>query len=1150
MVKSFFPLKKLRRSGKHLLFLILLMLGAFAVYHEFVATNAWRSTNSRFSLASEDSLGRRPTQERLFGGDAKEDSEAWRSSYTPQPWRPEYKGQANLHIFEDWCGSSTAQLRKNLHYPLYPHSRTTVKKLAVSPRWTNYGLRIFGYLHPYTDGEFVFAVSSDDNSEFWLSRDNSPLNLQLLAWIGKTGMAWTAPGEFGKYASQTSRPVRLSVQRRYFFEIIHKQNDRGTDHIEVAWQLNQEGLRFTVISSKYISLYSNESALRMSDITHVPQTAASHTRSSSKQPDNQLSNQPAADMLRVDPRDTLYQIPALDSRFLQGVLPDCSYKPSYIIKGFPLLRYQGLQFVHMSYIYPNDYTRLTHMETDNTCFYHDSPLYLDRYGFSRYMRLDEPEGQEGESRARVVGILRRRKAVPEEGLDGEAPPNVGGARKKDHAPPDYGDDYDDYAQRRRRKLFSLPQADRAPTHRHMSDTLTYKKRRRRKRRETNAAAVVEQQAVVQTRATEQDGLEIPPGPGSHTSLQTTPAEQLRLAERPADRPAEQLRPVKSRAGEQKPGGKPADREDMGPADRKQPRPRERPAEQNSAGLKILPAPPKLDQNLTIDRDGPVEGDGLADGYRPEVWLPQLQGRHQHVQQPGPRGRANAAPNPLQDRPSPTVTNWSIRVGRGWRLVNRTLELWSAVTKQLTTRLPEVKPPLIKLDHEETVTRKRVQVLETDIILRAQPQIKSRPKSDYDNTLYGDLPPGVVRGMNRLVEGVDRGGGGERVGEREGEEVGVSESLWGLEGDSEEGDGLSYDSTPPPVFDPEVNWAQTFQVTPVDLQAMRSDWIDLRCNVSGNLLLRPRDALPVVKAFMDKLNHRHHGRFTLVRVLNVERRVDGAQGSRYFLELELRDVNGQYLRLSHYIYALIRHRLSRPRGLPPLHPAPEMFLCNPVGFHWNPTATVHFIVPVKNQARWVQQLIVDMEGLYQTTGDPNFNLIITDYNSTDMDIETTLKASTLHRYQYLKLSGNFERSAGLQAGIDLITNEHSIVFLCDLHIHFPPSIIDSVRKHCVEGHMAFAPIVMRLDCGATPREPRGYWEVNGFGLLGIYKSDLDAAGGMNTHDFTDRWGGEDWELLDRVLQSGLEVERIYMRNFLHHYHSKRGMWNRRTQRSGT
>ena len=38
-------------------------------------------------------------------------------------------------------------------------------------------------------------------------------------------------------------------------------------------------------------------------------------------------------------------MPLVNSKFLQGVLPDCEYKPSYTIKGIPLARYQGLNYV-------------------------------------------------------------------------------------------------------------------------------------------------------------------------------------------------------------------------------------------------------------------------------------------------------------------------------------------------------------------------------------------------------------------------------------------------------------------------------------------------------------------------------------------------------------------------------------------------------------------------------------------------------------------------------------------------------------------------------------------------------------------------------------------------------------------------------------
>ena len=48
--------------------------------------------------------------------------------------------------------------------------------------------------------------------------------------------------------------------------------------------------------------------------------------------------------------------------------------------------------------------------------------------------------------------------------------------------------------------------------------------------------------------------------------------------------------------------------------------------------------------------------------------------------------------------------------------------------------------------------------------------------------------------------------------------------------------------------------------------------------------------------------------------------------------------------------------------------------------------------------------------------------------------------------------------------------------------------------------------------------------------------------MNTVDYKYQWGGEDWDLLDRVLNAHLEVERIKHPGLYHHYQSKQRSWN--------
>ncbi|XP_051885962.1 LOW QUALITY PROTEIN: beta-1,4-N-acetylgalactosaminyltransferase 3 [Pristis pectinata] len=1171
-----FPVKKIRKHFKVLVFVVILGIGVWAAYLEFVASSEWRRSGAykphrEFSNWRKQLYGQR---NKVPGVDRDLEYYNQRKDDAVN----ELVGQANLHIFEDWCGGSVDQLRKNIHFPLFPHTRTVVKKLAVAPRWTNYGLRIFGYIHPYAESAFQFAVASDDNSEFWLSADDNPSNVTLLARVGKTGKEWTAPGEFGKFQSQISNPVQLSSSRRYYFEVLHKAKAKGTDHVEVAWRLHNTGLKFNIIDSQYISLYINESLIKLNEVQHIPQSAASYKKNYRYL---HSQNEHPAEMLKHDPRDSFFHLPLIAESHVHSVLPDCAYRPSYVIKGFPLLRYQGLQFVHLTYVYPNDYTRLTHMESENKCFYFENVYYLERFGFYKYMKMDVPpqksnggksgnslwigagDGKPNEQNRNKEEGLEHNVEVEEEEYNYEEddqfpqPANqkdalqeqsqknieeVGSQKEKADSireakhPPnlhnrvndvtlkDYGDDYDDYTFKRKRKLFFV--VENKPS----NDT-------------------VDHNTVVDHRLAEK--VLAHKGMKSKRNEISSVKEDIQSTHSPSQKTNRTFQGFSKQKYVSLNDG-------LGDLTVKS-SVRQK-AKGNNFSTQQISQGKNLDINQNIGRLEFQERQvhGLVEKQKEMVI--QKAKRTTYDQQPPTLSGQKVNKNDV------AFINKKDSKGRTDRLKRRELKSPSKLKEETfdadrqingsnksvlgqnnklnnLAENPGPSVPVQSHSRKETQSIKMKDQYEKVISFANQ---KWKEK-EYDY-IEQENDPVIKRSQVKIKENF------KENGNKDGKWSRLDKSKREVDDDEDFPDDVNFYQH---IYDKAVSWEQTFSVNNMDFHSLRSDWIDLRCNVSGNLLMKDQEALDVVEMYMRKLNEKHKGIYTLHQIVNIEKRLDRLRGSRYLLELELLLNQKTIVRLSEYIYNLNGNgyhmdggderkmrNVFRQGGWNFRENQEKIMLCLPTGFSWQRNAMIHFIVPVKNQARWVQQFIFDMEELYAVTGDENFNVIIADYSSTDMNVEKALKNSMLTRYQYVRLEGNFERSAGLQSGIDLIQDDRSIVFLCDLHISFPPNIIDSIRKHCVEGKMAFAPIVMRLNCGSSPQEPDGYWEMNGFGLLGIYKSDLDSIGGMNTKEFRDRWGGEDWELLDRIFQAGLEVERLYMRNFFHYYHSKRGMWNRK------
>lgn len=142
----------------------------------------------------------------------------------------------NTILREYWMGIggwAVGDLTKEPAFPDKPSGTSLLEIFEAPVDWAeNYGTRIRGYVHPPATGDYTFWISSDDNSELWLSRTDDISKKKLIARVPKH----TGVRQWNTFGEQKSKKIRLEAGKRCYIEALHKEGE-GYDNVAVGWQL-------------------------------------------------------------------------------------------------------------------------------------------------------------------------------------------------------------------------------------------------------------------------------------------------------------------------------------------------------------------------------------------------------------------------------------------------------------------------------------------------------------------------------------------------------------------------------------------------------------------------------------------------------------------------------------------------------------------------------------------------------------------------------------------------------------------------------------------------------------------------------------------------------------------------------------------------
>lgn len=210
-----------------------------------------------------------------------------------------------------------------------------------------------------------------------------------------------------------------------------------------------------------------------------------------------------------------------------------------------------------------------------------------------------------------------------------------------------------------------------------------------------------------------------------------------------------------------------------------------------------------------------------------------------------------------------------------------------------------------------------------------------------------------------------------------------------------------------------------------------------------------------------------------------------------------------------------------------------------------SSRIHFVLPLSGRLVIFQRFMNNFQRVC-IEPDENVRLVIVLYPTLESQdpsddikrlVEKIRKRAVGKKLQVelIERKEAFARAAALETGKSSCQpDDDCLLAFIDVDMVFTERTLEHIRSHTIRGHQVYFPIVFSqfdpsfgapLASSSTDSidvqesmfdidDDRGYWRFYGFGIVSVYRSDLERVGGMNTS--IHGWGQEDVDLYDRTV----------------------------------